>query len=55
MKVLDKYKRMLIVVDIVNGFVREGVLHDKNIESIIPKIVELVEDSIKEQELVVFL
>lgn len=50
-----KYKKILIVVDMVNGFVREGVLHDKNIETIIPRITELVEKNISEKELTIFI
>lgn len=30
-KNLEVYEGMLIVVDMVNGFVREGVLHDEKI------------------------
>ena len=35
---------MLIVVDMVNGFVREGVLHDENIAHVIPKQLKLIKD-----------
>ena len=35
----------------VNGFVREGVLHDKKIESVIPRQIELIEEYNKENEL----
>ena len=44
MKIKDfkMYKKCLIVVDMVNGFVREGVLHDKEIERIIPNQIKLI-------------
>lgn len=51
----NKYKKLLIVVDMVNGFVREGVLHDKNIERIIPRIIELINKNISEEELTIFI
>lgn len=31
------YKKALIVVDMVNGFVKEGILHDKSIARVIPR------------------
>ena len=43
MKNLKIYKKALIVVDMVNGFVREGVLHDDNISRVIPRQIELIE------------
>ena len=36
------YKKLLIIVDMVNGFVREGVMSDKYIEHIIPEHVKLI-------------
>jgi len=51
----SKYKKVLIVVDMVNGFVREGVLHDKNIERIIPRIKSLVDKNIKDGGLTIFI
>jgi len=54
-KNLEVYKKCLIVVDMVNGFVREGVLHDERIASIIPRQVELIKENQKEQELTVFI
>ena len=35
MNKFNKYTKALIVVDMVNGFVNEGVLHDKNIKNIL--------------------
>lgn len=52
---LEEFKKMLIVVDMVNGFVKEGVLHDKKIAYIIPRIVELIEQNLKDDGLTVFI
>lgn len=54
-KKLQVYKKCLIVVDMVNGFVREGVLHDKEISVIIPRQKELIEENIKEGGLTIFI
>ena len=36
------YNKALIVVDMVNGFVKEGVLHDDSIARVIPRQIELI-------------
>lgn len=54
-KNLKIYEKCLIVVDMVNGFVREGVLHDDKIASVIPNQIELIEKYNKEGELVIFI
>lgn len=54
-KNLKVYKGMLIVVDMVNGFVREGVLHDEKIADIIPRQIELIEEAKKKGYLIVFI
>ena len=54
-KNLKLYKKCLIVVDMVNGFVREGVLHDNSIARIIPSQIELIKKYNDEEELVVFI
>ena len=41
-------KKMLVVIDMVEGFVNFGNLADKNINRIVPKIVSLVERSLRE-------
>ncbi len=41
----ENIEKLLIVVDMVNGFVREGAMADKYIENIIPEIVKLVEEN----------
>lgn len=40
---LQNVKRVLIVIDMVNGFVKEGVLASSNIEHIIPNIIRTIE------------
>ena len=54
-KNLKVYKKCLIVVDMVNGFVREGVLHDERIANIIPRQIELINKNIKEEGLTIFI
>ncbi|MBR6690482.1 MAG: cysteine hydrolase [Bacilli bacterium] len=54
-KNLEVYKKCLIVVDMVNGFVREGVLHDERISRIIPKQIELIKKNQEENELTIFI
>lgn len=54
-KNLKIYKKCLIVVDMVNGFVREGVLHDKEIAKIIPMQIELIKKYQEEGNLVIFI
>ena len=49
------YNKCLIVVDMVNGFVREGVLHDERIASVIPRQIELINKNIREQGLTIFI
>ena len=54
-KNLQIYKKCLIVVDMVNGFVREGVLHDEAIAKIIPRQIELIEKNQREGGLTIFI
>ena len=37
-------ERMIFVIDMVNGFVKEGALADSNILKIVPKIKEIIND-----------
>ena len=53
-KNLKLYKGMFIVVDMVNGFVREGVLHDEKIGEIIPRQIELIKEAKHNGKLIVF-
>ena len=54
-KNLKMYEGCLIVVDMVNGFVREGVLHDPKIGDIIPRQIELIKEAKDEGKLIVFI
>lgn len=54
-KKLEVYKGMLIVVDMVNGFVREGVLHDEKIAEVIPRQLELIKEAKARGDLIVFI
>lgn len=47
---LENIRDLLIVVDMVNGFVREGKMASANVEHIIPKIEELVKSYIDNEE-----
>lgn len=49
------YNKALIVVDMVNGFVKEGVLHDDSIARVIPRQIELIKEYHNEGELVIFI
>lgn len=52
-KNLKVYETALIVVDMVNGFVNEGVLHDKNIRKIVPRQLEQLEEAEKKGSLII--
>ncbi len=57
MKVKDLkcYEKMLIIVDMVNGFVREGFLHDEKIADIVPRQIELIKEAKANGHLIVFI
>ena len=52
---LKIYNKALIVVDMINGFVKEGVLHDKAIARVIPRQLELIKEYHDKGELVIFI
>ena len=52
---LEEIKDLLIVVDMVNGFVREGAMASSNIEHIIPRIEELIKSYTNEGDAVMFI
>ena len=54
-KNLKMYEKCLIVVDMVNGFVRDGVLHDEKIADIIPRQIELIKEAKNAGKLIVFI
>lgn len=51
---LEELKRILIIVDMVNGFVRKGNMADKYIEHIIPEQIRLI-GNLKDDERLVFI
>lgn len=50
-----RYEKALIVVDMVNGFVREGILHDEKISDIIPRQYSLIKENIHAGNLTIFI
>ena len=54
-KNLKVYNGCLIVVDMVNGSIKEGMLHDKKIKEIIPRIIELMKEAKAAGKLIVFI
>ena len=40
---IESEKTVFVMVDIINGFIREGVLHDKEIENIITPVKAFLE------------
>lgn len=52
---LQIYKQALIVVDMVNGFVKEGVLHDQAIAKIVPRQIELIKDYQEKKQIILFI
>ena len=54
-KDLKMYQGCLIVVDMVNGFVEEGVLHDKEIKKIVKRQIELIKEAKSNGKLIIFI
>ncbi len=54
-KNLKMYNECLIIVDMVNGFIKEGMLHDEKIGIIVPRIIELIKEAKEEGKLIVFI
>lgn len=52
---LKVYNKALIVVDMVNGFVKKGVLHDESIARVIPRQIEFIKEYQNAGELVIFI
>lgn len=50
MKNLEDISKLLICVDMVNGFVKKGPMSDTYIEHIIPENIKLIEQIIHEEE-----
>lgn len=51
---LERIKKLLINIDMVNGFVREGPLHDKDIAKIIPEQIRLIEMFLENKDALAF-
>lgn len=54
-KNLKMYKGMLIIVDMVNGFVKEGALADPKIAEKVPRQIELIKEAKIRGDLIVFI
>ncbi len=54
-KQLEELRSLLIIVDMVNGFVKEGALADSNIQKIIPRQLELLKQYLNKKSAVVFI
>ena len=55
MKKVEDIEKMLIVVDMVNGFTKEGVMHTPYMKALIPEIENLIEKFIKNDDKVIFI
>lgn len=55
MKRKEELEKLLVVVDMVNGFVKEGAMADKKIQEIIPEIKKLIDVIKKEGEGIAFI
>ena len=42
-------KKLLLIIDMVNGFVKQGALADKDINKVTPNIIKLIEEYIKNE------
>lgn len=54
-KELQEIKELLIVVDMVNGFIKEGALANKDAMHIVPKQIELIEKFLKRKQGILFI
>lgn len=52
---LEELRELLIIVDMVNGFVREGALHDEKIASTIEEQLKAIDDFLKKEEGIAFI
>ena len=55
MKEREELTKLLVVVDMVNGFIKEGKMSDKDINHITPRIKSLVESFLSDEEGVAFI
>jgi len=48
-------KKLLVIIDMINGFVKEGNLADKEVNNITPNIIKLIKEYIKnDDEIITF-
>lgn len=55
MKRKEELERLLVVVDMVNGFIKKGAMADAYINHITPKLINLVEKTLSDGEGVAFI
>ena len=55
MKRKEELQELLIIVDMINGFIKEGNMADETINHITPKIIELIKKTIEKNEGVAFI
>ena len=55
MKNVEEVERMLIIVDMVNGFTKEGVMHTPYMRKLIPEIKGMIEKFIENNDKVIFI
>jgi nicotinamidase-related amidase len=55
MKEKEELKSLLVVVDMVNGFIKKGAMADQYINHITPGLIKLIEQKLNENEGVAFI
>ncbi len=55
MKRKEELEKLLVVVDMVNGFVKSGVMSDEYINHITPGLIKLINKTLEEDEAVAFI
>lgn len=55
MKRKEELERLLVVVDMVNGFIKKGAMADPYINHITPKLINLIEKTLNKEEGVAFI
>ncbi len=55
MKRKEDLEKLLVVVDMVNGFIKKGIMSDSYINHITPGIVQMIDKTLSEEEGVAFI
>ena len=55
MKRKEELQELLIIVDMINGFIKEGNMSDETINHITPKIIKLIEQTLNKNEGIAFI